>query len=92
MKQPEIKVHKIEIDGIKCLAQRDISYPTYCQWRITEKQTGYSLMPSLWNPGFDYNARTLDNAICLVKCEVIDKMGKDKIQQRITEILSEAKP
>jgi hypothetical protein len=83
------KLHEIEIDGIKALAQRDKNAPTFCQWSIIEKETGYSLLPPSW-PG-SMSANTLDNAINIVRCEVINKMGKEKINQRIKEILDQKK-
>jgi hypothetical protein len=82
---PNGKIYEIEIDGIKALAQRDKDAPTFCQWSIVEKQTGCSLLPSSWPGGL--SANTLNNAIYIVKSEVIDKMGRGKINERIKEIL-----
>ena len=81
------KVHEIEIDGIKAYAQRNKDAPTFCQWSITEKQTGYSLLPPSW-PG-SMSANTLENTIRIVQYEVIDKYGKETILKSIQTALAE---
>jgi hypothetical protein len=77
----------IEIGGIKAIATRDPNTCTYLRWSIVEASTGCSLMPCSWKGGD--SADTLEHATQLVRREVIEKIGKDKILERVEQILTE---
>lgn len=79
---------EIEIDGIKALARRQKDAPSFAKWEIVEAQTKLSLMPPSWPGGL--SAGTLDGAMHIVQTEVIDKQGKEKILQRIKEVVAKS--
>ena len=81
---------EIEIDGIKALARRQKDAPSFAKWEIVEAQTKLSLMPPSWPGGL--SAGTLEGAKHIVQTEVIDRQGKEKILQRIKEVVAKSSP